>query len=899
MADQIDVKVTATTSDFKSGMSDAASHTASTTDDMRSSLGRLGSAFEGVGGQVLLVNEALELMGKVFEGVKRLFEGTIGAVISHDLAMRNLAVRYGDTTEEMSRFAFASQQAGVDADELGRTVRILQQRLEEAATKSGDARANFEAVGISSQHAGDLMKQGATAQLLAVVDAFAQYDAGAQRNVIANELLGRGYQTLNLLIAEGPEAMRQWLGQARVVSDQEAKTAKEMEDAWGSLGNEWKKLMAELFGGGDTIRFIGNQLGWLGDIVGFLKDGVHWLADEWRQLVGWMSQAVNKAAEYYGFAAPFGETTAPLAEAGGMSLGASGGSGTKGAPTPPPKATDVIAAQKQVYDHLRTEEATALADAAHNADLKLAIARAYSEEVRRLFGAQSEEYQKQLLTETTAFREANDQRLKLAIDGLQQETKAQTDAIALQKLAVQGQFERGLITKQAEIDALIDLENQRYAIIKASIDQERVLQEQQGVRNPVAESGLAGRAQGAQQENAVNLSALTQQKLEEELSLANIMRTTLTGVFEATQQAVDRSINGMIQGTTKLKDAVRNVGQSILGEFVNMGIKMVATWIKDHAIMVAVEWAAQTEITAASVVGWAERLAVELAATIKSIYMAAARAAAAVWAALTKSFGYIGAILGIAAAAVVFAGITAYAAISAEGGADLGNESPVAQLHPREMVLPAEQANVIRTLAASGSYQSGGVVAGGGGKATPVEIASTRHPVAVTDSGTPITTSVHKVHGQVAVAPANGTAMPVQNVGNQKMEVFNHAGTPLFTHEVQMAGGLIAEVSDMGQGYGTGGGGGTGSSGGGGGGFAHGGEVDRDQISRLHFREMVLSPELADRVRTMTEPGGGTQFHATIYAMDGASVKRVLMENRRELWQAMRRVERERNGARP
>lgn len=61
-------------------------------------------------------------------------------------------------------------------------------------------------------------------------------------------------------------------------------------------------------------------------------------------------------------------------------------------------------------------------------------------------------------------------------------------------------------------------------------------------------------------------------------------------------------------------------------------------------------------------------------------------------------------------------------------------------------------------------------------------------------------------------------------------------------------------------------------------------------LTQLHQKEMVLPAEQADVIRGMAGGGGGGNTnHYTIYAMDGADVKRVLMNNHQHVASAIRR----------
>lgn len=165
------------------------------------------------------------------------------------------------------------------------------------------------------------------------------------------------------------------------------------------------------------------------------------------------------------------------------------------------------------------------------------------------------------------------------------------------------------------------------------------------------------------------------------------------------KNAIDGSINGMIQGTLTLKGALANMGQSILAEFVRIQVQRLAKWA-----------AAEMGMTAASSTWSAVRQALFGEEAIASVVEAKAEAAgkipaltgiAAMGAAsAVASIPYVGPALAVEAAADMDAlGVSQLATASAEGGYDIPKGvNPVTQLHQNEMVLPSKYADIIRNM---------------------------------------------------------------------------------------------------------------------------------------------------------------------------------------------------------
>src|SRR5689334_14429885 len=107
------------------------------------------------------------------------------------------------------------------------------------------------------------------------------------------------------------------------------------------------------------------------------------------------------------------------------------------------------------------------------------------------------------------------------------------------------------------------------------------------------------------------------QKLD--LQAAQTSQRTWQSLMQPIQRAFDTSITGMILGTTTLQKAVANIAQSILAEFVNLGVKMATNWIASELAMTTATEAGAAARTAADSGGMAAGLAIKAANAIKSI----------------------------------------------------------------------------------------------------------------------------------------------------------------------------------------------------------------------------------------------------------------------------------------
>ena len=90
-------------------------------------------------------------------------------------------------------------------------------------------------------------------------------------------------------------------------------------------------------------------------------------------------------------------------------------------------------------------------------------------------------------------------------------------------------------------------------------------------------------------------------------------------LMQPIQRAFDTSITGIIMGTTTLQKAVANITQSIIAEFVNLGVKMVTNWIAVELAMTTATEAGAAARTAAEGEGLAAGLALKALNAVKSI----------------------------------------------------------------------------------------------------------------------------------------------------------------------------------------------------------------------------------------------------------------------------------------
>jgi hypothetical protein len=171
----------------------------------------------------------------------------------------------------------------------------------------------------------------------------------------------------------------------------------------------------------------------------------------------------------------------------------------------------------------------------------------------------------------------------------------------------------------------------------------------------------------------------------------------------------ENSIAGMLQGTMTLKQGLQGVWTSVLQAFSQFIAKKVVMWAMGETVQTAATVAGNTTRVAS---GWwaaAQSVMASAWSAIKTIAIKAWEVAASVYSAIA-GIPYVGPFLAPVMAVAAGAAVIGFAGhiASAEGGYDIpAGVNPITQLHEREMVLPAEQADAVRDMAGGGG--------GGGG----------------------------------------------------------------------------------------------------------------------------------------------------------------------------------------
>jgi lambda family phage tail tape measure protein len=184
-----------------------------------------------------------------------------------------------------------------------------------------------------------------------------------------------------------------------------------------------------------------------------------------------------------------------------------------------------------------------------------------------------------------------------------------------------------------------------------------------------------------------------------------------TTAFEGMTDGVSSSITASILHAQSFEESMKAVALNVVEAFIQAFIKIAIQQLFTQNAMTLATLAGVTARGGVEATGAATSLALSAATAEKSIMMSAWETMASAYKAIA-GIPIVGPFLAPVAAGAAFIAVSSLAKniASAEGGYDIpAGVNPMTQLHEQEMVLPKQQANVIRDLAKDGGTKSGAI----------------------------------------------------------------------------------------------------------------------------------------------------------------------------------------------
>ncbi|HET8552703.1 MAG TPA: hypothetical protein VFM97_09550 [Gammaproteobacteria bacterium] len=278
--------------------------------------------------------------------------------------------------------------------------------------------------------------------------------------------------------------------------------------------------------------------------------------------------------------------------------------------------------------------------------------------------------------------------------------KAQTQhalaGLALTRETLAQKLALGEISGAEELRRLADLENKKYAIARKSLQDLLALEKVDAAKR----AKLKAKLQQLEDQHALKTRQLNDRTTQ-------AVAKTWESRFNVATNAIQQSINGVIQGTQTWRQATANLLNSIVAEGISAGLKMLAHW---GAVEIAKTTATATGAASRTAIRTGEaatETGLTIGTAIKSILAHAWEAASAVYASIAAIPGvgpFLAPAMAIAAGATV-AGYVGRIASAANGYDIPAGVNPIVQTHEEEMILPADLSNKVRNMTDGGGAQ--------------------------------------------------------------------------------------------------------------------------------------------------------------------------------------------------
>lgn len=269
--------------------------------------------------------------------------------------------------------------------------------------------------------------------------------------------------------------------------------------------------------------------------------------------------------------------------------------------------------------------------------------------------------------EVQIMRDSAKQREALGMEYLKGTQQRALDAIEAARIEARGQYQLGEITNQQLLEQERNFEEQRTEVRRQFLQARMAMIDPD--RDPVAYEQINQQIEELERQHQMKL-----RQIQIEIA-GNAKDNPISRVWGAAQQSMETAIAGMINRTMTLRQAMaslwQGIRQSIVGEIAKIIAAQIAGWVKERAL--AMMKIGTNAVTAGSGA-----------------------------AASQSSIPYIGPVLAIAAMAAIMGAVMSSkgSVPSARAGFDIpAGINPLTQLHEREMVLPQDQADVVRDMA--------------------------------------------------------------------------------------------------------------------------------------------------------------------------------------------------------
>ncbi|HSM99025.1 MAG TPA: hypothetical protein VLS47_08425, partial [Gallionella sp.] len=205
---------------------------------------------------------------------------------------------------------------------------------------------------------------------------------------------------------------------------------------------------------------------------------------------------------------------------------------------------------------------------------RITLATEIARRVGETYGWESREYLAAVKDVRKAADDYDKEQQKLEIMKVERARDHNVAMINMERDRIGQQKALGQISETDEIDQLKALKEREYQL---------EVQAQQKKIDLMKEEGTA------RQQQLDDLAKMQDKHEQEMIRLDNqrvlAIKKNWDSMFGAVNSAFDKSITGMIMGMQTRQQAMANIYQSIVAEFVNIGVKRVTAWVAQEAVM--------------------------------------------------------------------------------------------------------------------------------------------------------------------------------------------------------------------------------------------------------------------------------------------------------------------------
>lgn len=188
-----------------------------------------------------------------------------------------LSMQTGQSTQQLQEFAYASELIDVSVDTLQGSLTKLTNNMQDTMNGTGNAKASFEALGVSVTNADGSMRS-ANDVFYETIDALGQVKNETERDAMAMDIFGRSAQDLNPLIIQGSKTLKAYADEAHnvgyVLDDEALSALGAVDDAYQRLQKTQEGVKNQL-----SAEFAPYLEEFYGDVTTMVKDGGKALKD--------------------------------------------------------------------------------------------------------------------------------------------------------------------------------------------------------------------------------------------------------------------------------------------------------------------------------------------------------------------------------------------------------------------------------------------------------------------------------------------------------------------------------------------------------------------------------------------------------------------------------------------